>query len=369
MGLRPDINLDPPFRISRFDSSTAMLQALAPHQALRLRAVPFWLIFNGMPSLHRDRRGEFRHPCNHRERVAQLLVELINAVIEGFPYQDINGWGANTRLLASGCRAITSRSALNSNKSRLLRINRCGETGHRGVTMSHSSEEGENYWPGYVDALTSMVQVLAFVMMMLAMAVFVLSQSVSKKAVEAIAKAVNAEVKPNADIKQLTQSIVEQVDRLRASPPSGAAADNTLNVKPSQAAEAVERPNTMRISGGQSQPSSPALDDPPDAPRMTVAFADRSFRIDGEQSQSVAKFVDENQGTATGRTIVIHAYAYSGEGAISEARRLAYYRAMMARKQLVDAKIRPENIRIGVNDTADKAKGLTVELIVSGGAR
>ena len=53
--------------------------------------------------------------------------------------------------------------------------------------MSHGSDDSDNYWPGYVDALTSMVQVLAFVMMMLAMAVFVLSQSVSKKAVEAIA--------------------------------------------------------------------------------------------------------------------------------------------------------------------------------------
>ena len=83
--------------------------------------------------------------------------------------------------------------------------------------MSHGSEEGENYWPGYVDALTSMVQVLAFVMMMLAMAVFVLSQSVSKKAVEAIAKAVNAEVKPDADVKQLTQAVIAQIDRLQKS--------------------------------------------------------------------------------------------------------------------------------------------------------
>jgi hypothetical protein len=59
--------------------------------------------------------------------------------------------------------------------------------------MSHGSDEGDNYWPGYVDALTSMVQVLAFVMMMLALAVFSLSQSASKHAVEVIAKAVNAE--------------------------------------------------------------------------------------------------------------------------------------------------------------------------------
>ena len=86
--------------------------------------------------------------------------------------------------------------------------------------MSHGSEEGENYWPGYVDALTSMVQVLAFVMMMLAMAVFSLSQSVTKKAVEAIAKAVNADVKPNADVKQLTQSVMDQLDRLRGSAPA-----------------------------------------------------------------------------------------------------------------------------------------------------
>ena len=236
--------------------------------------------------------------------------------------------------------------------------------------MSHSSEEGENYWPGYVDALTSMVQVLAFVMMMLAMAVFVLSQSVSKKAVEAIAKAVNAEVKPNSDIKQLTQSIVEQVDRLRAPAPSAPAPETP--VKPS-AAEAptpssAERATTTRVTAAQSQPSPSVLDVPPDAPRMTMTFAERSFRIDAEQSQSVVKFVDDNQGGATGRTVVIHAYAYSGEGAISEARRLAYYRAMMARKQLIDARIRPENIRIGVNDTADKAKGLTVELVVAGGA-
>ena len=81
--------------------------------------------------------------------------------------------------------------------------------------MSHS-EEGENYWPGYVDALTSMVQVLAFVMMMLALAVFVLSQSVSKKAVEAIAKAVNADVKPNSDLKQMTQAVMDQLQRMKS---------------------------------------------------------------------------------------------------------------------------------------------------------
>jgi hypothetical protein len=233
--------------------------------------------------------------------------------------------------------------------------------------MSHGSEEGENYWPGYVDALTSMVQVLAFVMMMLAMAVFVLSQSVSKKAVEAIAKAVNAEVKPNADVKQLTQAVVAQIDRLQ----KAAATDQTPAVKSSPPTEAStqpdSRPATMRINAGPTQPSQAAIDVPSDAPRLTVDFPDRSFKIDAEHAQSIAGFVGDNQ-SAGNPTIVVNAYAYSGEGAISEARRLAYYRGMMARKQLVDAKVKPENIRISVNDTADKSKGMTVELIVAGSA-
>jgi len=234
--------------------------------------------------------------------------------------------------------------------------------------MSHGSEEGDNYWPGYVDALTSMVQVLAFVMMMLAMAVFALSQSATKKAVEAIAKAVDAEVKPNADIKQLTQAVVEQIERLQKSAAAPAAAKPLPAAEPGAQPNA-ERPAATRVNGGQSQPSPAPVEVPPDAPRLTLAFADKSFRIEGDQTQSVAGFIDDNKSTVAGKLIVVHAYAYAGEGAISEARRLAYYRAMMARKQLVDAKIRPENIRISVNDTAEKARGLTVELIIAGGGR
>jgi len=198
----------------------------------------------------------------------------------------------------------------------------------------------------------------------------VLSQSVSKKAVEAIAKAVNAEVKPNADVKQLTQAVVAQIDRLQK---SAASPDRTPAVKPAPTTEAAaqsdnDRPTTMRMSGPQTQPSQAAIDVPSDAPRLTVGFTDRSFKIEADQTQSIAGFIGENQVATGGQTVIVNAYAYSGEGAISEARRLAYYRGMVARKQLVDAKVKPERIRISVNDTADKSKGMTVELIVAGSA-
>jgi hypothetical protein len=237
--------------------------------------------------------------------------------------------------------------------------------------MSHS-EEGENYWPGYVDALTSMVQVLAFVMMMLAMAVFVLSQSVSKKAVEAVAKAVNAEVKPNADLKQMTQAIMDQLDKLKSAasaaskPPPETAASKAPAAAEAAADPGPEKLVGMRVSGAR--PRDQALAQvSADSPRMTLNFEERSFRIDQEHIQSMAKFTDDNKVIERTLPVVINAYAYSGDGALSEARRLAYYRAMMARKQLVDAKVPPQNIRINVTDTADKDKGATIEMIVAGG--
>jgi hypothetical protein len=230
--------------------------------------------------------------------------------------------------------------------------------------MSHGSDDSENYWPGYVDALTSMVQVLAFVMMMLAMAVFVLSQSVSKKAVEAIAAAVNADVKPNADLKQLTQAVMQKIDNLRASTSTDPAA-------PAPAARPAETPADdqkvagMRIAAPRAQPRTAPIEPKSDAPRLTVEFDGGSYKIDEAGTRSVAKFVETNSVADKSKPILVNAYAFTGEGAISEARRLAYYRAMMARKQLIDAKVRPENIKINVSDITDKAKAQTVEMIVA----
>src|ERR1700675_2059742 len=128
--------------------------------------------------------------------------------------------------------------------------------------MSHS-EEGENYWPGYVDALTSMVQVLAFVMIMLALAVFVISQGVTKHSVEAIAKAVHADAKPSADMKQLTQAIMDKVQQLQSAAPVSEtnkpselkSAAPTDKASDSRSEKTVE----MRVSGARPRNDKPLV--------------------------------------------------------------------------------------------------------------
>jgi hypothetical protein len=207
------------------------------------------------------------------------------------------------------------------------------------------------------------------------LAVFSLSQSASKHAVEVIAKAVNADVKPTDNIKQMTQAVMDRLRRLKsadstteANKPPEISAEGPEN-KPADPANdpRSEKIVGMRFSGQRSRDNQTPVQTPFDAPRITVNFEDRSFRIAQERAQSMAKFVDENKVVERAQNVIINAYAYSGDGALSEARRLAYYRAMTARKQLVDEKVRPDSIRINVYDTADKEKGSTVEMIVAAG--
>jgi hypothetical protein len=202
--------------------------------------------------------------------------------------------------------------------------------------------------------------------------VFVLSQSVSKKAVEAIAQAINADVKPNSDLKQMTQAVLDQLQRLKPSqakqPPAEAAPSSAAAPADAAGDPRAEKAAGMRFIGARSRDGQAPDQTPSDAPRMSVNFEDRSFKLAPENAQSLTRFVGDNKVVEGTQTVIINAYSYSGDGALSEARRLAYYRAMTTRKQLVDDKVRPDRIRINVQDTTDKEKGATVEMIVTGNA-
>ena len=73
-----------------------------------------------------------------------------------------------------------------------------------------SSDDNENYWPGYVDALTTMTMVLTFVMMVLGVMVFVLSQDAVSSKMGMIARALRIEAR---QLDRLNQ--VEIEDALR----------------------------------------------------------------------------------------------------------------------------------------------------------
>jgi len=260
--------------------------------------------------------------------------------------------------------------------------------------MSHGSGEEENYWPGYVDALTSMVQVLAFVMMLLAMAVFVLSQSVSKSAVEEIAKAAKVDAPPNATVAELTKIVIDQLEKAKNQPPpkSEPSPDDGKPAPPKGSAETpaekVGKPPPE--SSSDDKPAAPSSDVPndnqasttsmrivqthapteksqpkPSGQSFVIPFGPQEFKIPPGEDAKLDEYLAANKAIERGAVIVVRAYASSADGALSEARHLAYYRAMQVRKMLTDHKAVAQAIRVLITDTQDKAQGATADIFTT----
>ena len=81
--------------------------------------------------------------------------------------------------------------------------------------MAHGSDDGDtNYWPGFVDALSTMTMMLIFLMMILSLVLVSVSQTVSKSQVVAIARAAKIDISGSpASIEALTAQIIAALSR------------------------------------------------------------------------------------------------------------------------------------------------------------
>ena len=229
--------------------------------------------------------------------------------------------------------------------------------------MSGSSgEEEENYWPGYVDALTTMVMVLVFVMMLLAVVVFSLSQNVSKVLIEQIVKVVDPTAKfdPNATAEQMTAKLIEKIktgappppntNRPTDAPPGPPVDAKAVPETKMTAAEIEDAPETTEIKAM----SAPAM--------LTLVFPKRTTKLDEKTAADVDTFAKGSDNVAGAGSIDIQSVASPQSGSVSEARRLAYYRGMLVRSQLVKAGVPAEKIHLKIEIGTDPKTEDTVKV-------
>jgi hypothetical protein len=340
------------------------------------------------------------------------------------------------------------------------------------MAASSSSEE-ENYWPGYVDALTTMVMVLTFIMMVLGMAIFTLSQNVSRNYLESIAKAAGMEagLGPGTgpgSLQELKQRIVAALeansrgevsskgtsipspvperlpDAAEMAPPDAKEQTNSnvaIDLKGETKQAAVAQPETsIDKAGAGVGPAAASPLDPgttkgdiservvgpvPDAqappvvtapaevkersaatatamapernldddrsdvaapsvaaatpspfqqridsgaietkeapakatvsafgPLLTVTYKPRATRLDEAAMAEVKKLLASPVLKALGKDLVVKAYVPRG-AAVTEARRTAYYRAMLLRQLLVEQGVAVSRITVRIEDTTD----------------
>jgi hypothetical protein len=236
--------------------------------------------------------------------------------------------------------------------------------------MAHAQDDAnENHWPGYVDALTTMLMVLTFVMMILGIAVFAMSQNVSRIIVEAIARA--ALIDPPIDdvpVPELTERILEKLRLYPPRPPlktaEQAKAETGVNAqafnriippdeKPNPEAPAMLGDETRLVS------AQPAFVPPAPGPvrsqvagqALVLEFQPRATRLDEASSASLTQVLQSEARFKDADLIEIRALVDRAAPSLTDARRVAYYRAMLVRATLLQGGVPATRVRIFTDET------------------
>jgi len=307
-----------------------------------------------------------------------------------------------------------------------------------------SDDEDANYWPGFVDALSTMTMMLIFLMMILSLVVVSISQSASKSQIMTIAKAARVETSgAPISIEKLTAQILEALARNSNPPnsnlpvPESKEQQTTVLVEPSantvvgyiknfsieagsktsangsedsllsnarsslatieEHLDEAEKPSSSPPKSSQTaeldpqagkfyyaapqpnpaesrivsrhpadlQPFGGGSDVKANKAMVTVEFQPRAVRVDDASAGRLREFLVSRKADIADRPIQVRALANVRNGAVTEARRFGYYRAMGIRQFLIDSGIPSDRITVGIEDVSDADATDIVELFAS----
>jgi hypothetical protein len=95
-----------------------------------------------------------------------------------------------------------------------------------------------------------------------------------------------------------------------------------------------------------------------------LKFDEKTIKLDEKSDQEVLSFIQGNPDLPKGSKLEIWSFAESKIGSISEARRVAYYRAMNTRNSLLKAKFDKKDITVRVRETDDETLKHKVKVII-----
>jgi cytoskeletal protein RodZ len=329
--------------------------------------------------------------------------------------------------------------------------------------VARRQEEAENHWPGFVDALSTIVMVVTFLLIILGIVIFSLSQQIGKKLGEHQASAdskIESELKSDSQTNQTkefaqvtkssdieseeksqqqeqskseakaetqsqTQAQTEQQSQSQEVAKSEAQSQSQLEAQSQSQSEAQSQasaqsqsqsnsanPNDGQASGlegkvgkfkedlGKATSADMTVDsetklavrsqevretkeitvasDETDPDKLktgpvqisstheflTLKFDEKTIKLDEKSDQEVLSFIQGNPDLPKGSKLEIWSFAESKIGSISEARRVAYYRAMNTRNSLLKAKFDKKDITVRVRETDDETLKHKVKVII-----
>lgn len=226
----------------------------------------------------------------------------------------------------------------------------------------NTAEEAENHWPGYVDALTTMVMILIFVMMILSVAFFSASANTSRALVERIAQTMGVNIsQPSASGEEMADKLVDMLQHERKKGNTGTSASEApppaFNT---QAAETIVRSQATALADTSAGKVRVEAADT----SLTLLFQPRAVNVDEASLAEMDTFIKATRGLPQPVHYQLVAHAGTRGGALSDARRIAYYRAMFARQRLIAQGVATADIEVRVEDYAQEAQAEKLRILV-----
>jgi outer membrane protein OmpA-like peptidoglycan-associated protein len=242
--------------------------------------------------------------------------------------------------------------------------------------MAGANEQDENHWPGYVDALTTMTMMLIFVMMILAVAMFNMSENVSRGLVEKIAQSAGLSISGDGlSTEDLATQVAGQLEG-RGPGKSGTAAaasgDGGTSQKMAATQDGAALPGEekriesgagfmpLKMETGVETRAAPAL--------LTLAFKPRATALDEASQKDMKQFVEQTGKVQSDARFELRAYATPQAGALTDSRRVAYYRAMAVRASLISVGIPAARIGVQIEDRAQANDAELVQVFTRAGS-
>lgn len=128
--------------------------------------------------------------------------------------------------------------------------------------------------------------------------------------------------------------------------------------------QAVEGEKRIVVAGMDRTAEEPAANTVAKASALlTLQFDPVGTRIDDATSTAVAAFFTENAAAINDRPLVIWAFSNATTVSVSEARRVAYYRALATRNELIKNGVAPENINVEIRFGENEESLNTVQIV------
>ncbi|OYU48929.1 MAG: hypothetical protein CFE31_10915 [Rhizobiales bacterium PAR1] len=233
----------------------------------------------------------------------------------------------------------------------------------------NTNDESENHWPGYVDALTTMTMMLIFVMMILAVAIFSMSENVSRTLVEQVAKSAGIKLPTEGlSIEAYTKQVMTELETRGLNGADGGApvasrkpVDNgtatggeLAGLKEGPVALATRTPGDEHViesnAGARTLAPEAGVGVRRTDSLLTLLFKPRATALDEPAQQEMRSFIEASGNLGGEIRFDLKAYASTDTGAMSDSRRVAYYRAMAVRAQLIAMGVASTRIAVQVLD-------------------